>query len=175
MGFASWQRYCTASSSGRKPNFAALNRGRHLCLAGRPSGWALAHILVQHNLHGCTLAYFCQGGCVFVIVGLSVFVLFVCLLATLRTNFQTDLHEIFREGWQWANEQMLKFWWQSGSQIQIQIQIQVRNALAEVCTVPVLLVFVQYLVLFIVLHIHFWFCICSIASCTTITLKVVTH
>ena len=23
---------------------AALNRGRHLCLAGRPSGWALAHI-----------------------------------------------------------------------------------------------------------------------------------
>ena len=43
-GFASWQRYCTASSSGRQPNFAALNRGRHLCSAGRPSGWALAHI-----------------------------------------------------------------------------------------------------------------------------------
>ena len=40
------QRYCTASSSGRQPNFGALNRGRHLCLAGRPSGWALAHILV---------------------------------------------------------------------------------------------------------------------------------
>ena len=35
-----------ASSSGRQPNFAALNRGRHLCLAGRPSCWALAHILV---------------------------------------------------------------------------------------------------------------------------------
>ena len=46
-GFASWQRYCTASSSGRQPNFAALNRGRHLCSAGRPSGWALAHILVH--------------------------------------------------------------------------------------------------------------------------------
>ena len=45
-GFASWQRYYTASTSGRQPNFAALNRGRHLCLAGRPSGWALAHILV---------------------------------------------------------------------------------------------------------------------------------
>ena len=45
-GFASWQRYCTASSSGRQPNYGALNRGRHLCLAGRPSGWALAHILV---------------------------------------------------------------------------------------------------------------------------------
>jgi len=38
-----------ASSSGRQPNFAALNRGRHLCLAGRPSGWALAHILVYHS------------------------------------------------------------------------------------------------------------------------------
>ena len=34
------------SSSGRQPNFAALNRGRHLYLAGRPSRWALAHILV---------------------------------------------------------------------------------------------------------------------------------
>ena len=44
MGFASWQRYCTASSSGRQPNFAALNSGRHLCTAGQPSRWALAHI-----------------------------------------------------------------------------------------------------------------------------------
>jgi len=35
------------SSSGRQPNFAALNRGRHLCSAGRPSHWALAHILVS--------------------------------------------------------------------------------------------------------------------------------
>jgi len=34
------------SSSGPQPNFAALNRGRHLCSAGRPSRWALAHILV---------------------------------------------------------------------------------------------------------------------------------
>jgi len=34
------------SSSGHQPNFAALNRGRHLCSAGRPSRWALAHILV---------------------------------------------------------------------------------------------------------------------------------
>jgi len=31
-GFASWQRYCTASSSGRQPNFAALNRGRTTCV-----------------------------------------------------------------------------------------------------------------------------------------------
>jgi len=45
-GFASWQRYCTASSSGRQPKFAALSRGHHLCSAGRPSRWALAHIVV---------------------------------------------------------------------------------------------------------------------------------
>ena len=32
------------SSIWRQPNFAALNRGRHLCSAGRPSRWALAHI-----------------------------------------------------------------------------------------------------------------------------------
>jgi len=34
------------SSSGREPNFAALSTGRHLYSAGRPSRWALAHILV---------------------------------------------------------------------------------------------------------------------------------
>jgi len=34
------------SSSGRQPNFAALNRGRHLYSTGRPLRWALAHILV---------------------------------------------------------------------------------------------------------------------------------
>ena len=39
------------SSSARQPNFAALNRGRHLYSAGRPSRWALAHILVQHYFH----------------------------------------------------------------------------------------------------------------------------
>jgi len=34
-------------SNGRQPNFAALNRGHHLHSAGRPSRWALAHILVM--------------------------------------------------------------------------------------------------------------------------------
>jgi len=38
------------SSTGRQPNFVALNRGRHLYLAGRPSRWALAHILVLLDL-----------------------------------------------------------------------------------------------------------------------------
>jgi len=32
------------SSSGRQPDFAASNRGRHLYSTGRPSCWALAHI-----------------------------------------------------------------------------------------------------------------------------------
>jgi len=76
----------------------------------------------------------------------SVFCLFVCLLATLRKNFQTDFHEIFREGWQWAVEQILNF--------DIAIRITDpdsdpnpdpdrdigKTALAEICTVPVLLI-----------------------------------
>jgi len=32
------------SSSGRQPNLEVLNRGCHLCSAGRPSRWALAHL-----------------------------------------------------------------------------------------------------------------------------------
>jgi len=35
------------SSSGRQPNFVALNRERQLYSAGSPSRWALAHILVM--------------------------------------------------------------------------------------------------------------------------------
>jgi len=35
---------------------AAFNRGRHLYSAGRPSGWALAHILVLYVVQ--LLAYF---------------------------------------------------------------------------------------------------------------------
>ena len=42
-----WQRTARDSSSGRQPNFAAFSRGRHLYSAGRPSRWALAHILVS--------------------------------------------------------------------------------------------------------------------------------
>jgi len=39
----------------------------------------------------------------------------VCLLASFCNNFQTHFHEIFREGWQWAVKQMVKFRWRSGS------------------------------------------------------------
>ena len=72
--------------------------------------------------------------------------LFVCLLATLRKNFPTDLHEISREGWQWITKQTIKFWWRSGSRIRIRIATLVRCALAEVCTVPVLLVYIMFYV-----------------------------
>jgi len=54
--------------------------------------------------------YLRQGGYVFVVV-----CLFVSLLAALRKNVRTDLHEIFREGWQLASEQIVKFWWRFGS------------------------------------------------------------
>jgi len=47
--FASWQRYCTVLCSGRQPNVAAFNRGRHLYSAGRPSRWASNHILVLYK------------------------------------------------------------------------------------------------------------------------------
>jgi len=65
----------------------------------------------------------------------------VCLLATLCRDFQTNLREIFREGWQWAIEQMIKFWWRSKSRIWICIVTLVRCTLVEVCTVPLLLVY----------------------------------
>jgi len=49
------------SSSGRQPNFAALNRGRHRYSSGRPSRWALAHILVRskivHIFHTCVWSH----------------------------------------------------------------------------------------------------------------------
>ena len=47
------------SSSGRQPDFAVLSRGCHLYSAGRPSRWALAHILVTHRLLwlGCNVEF----------------------------------------------------------------------------------------------------------------------
>jgi len=46
-----------------------------------------------------------QGGYVFAVVCLS-----VCLsVSNFAQKVGTDLREIFREGWQWANEQMIKF------------------------------------------------------------------
>jgi len=39
--------------------------------------------------------------------------LFVCLLEILTKTSKRICSEIFREGWQWANEQMITFWWWS--------------------------------------------------------------
>jgi len=74
----------------------------------------------------------------------------VCLLATLRKNFQTDLHEIFREVWQWADEQMIKFLAailnrSPGGGTDLATLVR---ALAEVCTVSVLLVISSFHVVF---------------------------
>ena len=44
------------SNSGHQPNFAVLSRGRHLYSAGRPSHWALAHVLVFWWGHGMLLS-----------------------------------------------------------------------------------------------------------------------
>jgi len=49
------------SSSGRQPNLAALNRGCHLCLAGRPSRWALAHILAANSLYNISVVGISQA------------------------------------------------------------------------------------------------------------------
>ena len=104
------------------------------CGHGRPSQLLLSscYLFQLPALHIC---YLRQGYC------FRRFSLCVCMLVTFCKNCQTDLHDIFREGWQWASEQMIKFWWQSGSQIRIRIATLVRHAFAEVCTVPVLLVF----------------------------------
>jgi len=66
--------------------------------------------------------YLREGGYVIVVVCLSV-CLFLSVSNFAQKKFRTDLHGIFREGWQWANEQLTLL----------------RRALAEICTVPVLL------------------------------------
>ena len=64
---------------------------------------------------------------------------------TLLNNFGTDLREIFKEGWKWANEQMDKFQWRSRIDSPdggTDIATLVRHALAEVCSEPVILFFI---------------------------------
>ena len=70
------------------------------------SNITLLSIKISYYLH--------KGGYVFVVVCFSV-CLFVCLLVTLQKNFPADLNETFRKCWQWADEQVVKFWWQSWS------------------------------------------------------------
>ena len=92
--------------------------------------------------------YLRQGRYVIVVIYLTVCLCLSVCLSLSVSNFSqklgTDLHEIFRKSWQWAGEQMIKFWWRSGSQIRIRIWIRietlVRRGLAEICIAPVLLV-----------------------------------
>jgi len=83
-----------------------------------PKPFYRRHIAAIDYLFVNNSYYLRQGRYVIVVVCFSV-CLSVCLLATLRKNCRTDLHDIFREGWQWAIEQMIKFWWRSGSRIRI--------------------------------------------------------
>jgi len=104
------------------------------------NGWIYQSLIWTSALGHSGSNYLRQGCYVFVVVCLS-----VCLLATSGKNFRTDLHDIFREGWQWANEQVFKFWWRSRTDSPdggTDIATLVRRAVAEVCTVPVLLVYV---------------------------------
>jgi len=75
-------------SSGRQPNFAALNRGRRLCSEGRPSRWALAHILVAayFALFRNKPEYLCVGlydRCVFGLATVIIGETLACLLTVL--------------------------------------------------------------------------------------------
>jgi len=94
--------------SGHQPNFAALNRGRHLYLAGRSSRWALAHIssfLVDLKWHrqsyydafgnikkvpnksfnvNVTAVNRCISGCIILTVGLSNDFLLITLTAAIN-------------------------------------------------------------------------------------------
>jgi len=85
--------------------------------------YSLTHVHdnLKRSVVVCRVRYYLrQGGCVFVVVCLFV--------SDFAQKLRTDLHDIFGEGWQWANEQTVKFWWRSGS------------GKTEVCIVPVLLV-----------------------------------
>jgi len=54
--------------------------------------------------------------------------LYVCLSASnFEQNVRTDLHKIFRQGWQLAKEQTIKFWWRSGPRIRIRIATLIRR------------------------------------------------
>jgi len=76
----------------------------------RASEMKLTSSIIQATATSTVRCHLRQGGHVFVVVCLS-----VSLLATLCKNFRTDLHEILSDGWQWATEQTIKFWWPSGS------------------------------------------------------------
>jgi len=71
------------SSSRREPNFAALNRGRHLYSAGRPSRWAWPTFLVRLRLLLRFPREVLRRAC-------------LCVYLLASKNHMFKLHEIFR-------------------------------------------------------------------------------
>ena len=117
---------CIDSGGPRKRKFNRVRQEAPMCLHRRAHWRHLANTtepyvcggdaaLCHSTLTTCHHYYLRRGGYFLVVVCLSV-CLSICLLAALRKNFQKDLNEIFNEDWQWANEQMIKCWWRSGSQ-----------------------------------------------------------
>jgi len=85
------------SSSGRQPNFAALNRGRRLYMIGRPARWALAHILLSNILSLFILDSQFAGICSFI-----AFVVHFCRLSESLKNFHRSKHissTVFLQVW----------------------------------------------------------------------------
>ena len=90
-------------SSGHQPNFAALNRGRHLYSAGRPSHWALAHILVF-----CMFFSLCCVGLYFLVV--------VCIHLNCIQHFYQNIAKMKRRwvlGTQMQNEHRIIYYIQN--------------------------------------------------------------
>jgi len=79
-----------------------------------------------HNVRHCYLRQvrLCFRRCLSVYLSVSNF----------AQNFRTDWHEIRREGWQWADEQMIKFWWRSGSPSLSGIVFRIRHYLDKTYT-----------------------------------------
>jgi len=46
----------------------------------------------------------------------TIIIIIIIIISNFAKKFQADLHEIFREVWQWADGEMIKFWWPSGSE-----------------------------------------------------------
>ena len=90
------------SSSGRQPNCGVEQRA--------PPVFGRATITLGIGPHSIFLLSF---PLIFDFITSAKEVLFlmclsVCLLATLCRNFQIDLQETFRVGWQWASQQMIR-------------------------------------------------------------------
>jgi len=79
------------SSSGRQPKFAALNRGRHLHLAGWQSRWALAHILVM-------AAYGIGQAIIFLPCGFFFFSLFYLFPSPNLSRRKLDVYHTYTHG-----------------------------------------------------------------------------